>query len=130
MPILFTNDDGIESAGLHALVTPSRGAGHDLIVVAPHQKQSGASAAIGDLYGNGDIRYDEPEISGLARVPAVALHGPSRKRYSGSQRRRRPTPALKLHSSKKVRARRSSGVMPSSMNPEAATFSLRPVRTR
>lgn len=74
MRILFTNDDGIHSEGLHALLAPFRDTHHDLFVVAPDREQSGASAAIGDLLG--DIRYDEPEIPALAGVPAVALQGP------------------------------------------------------
>lgn len=76
MRILFTNDDGIHSEGLHALVAPFRESGHELSVVAPDREQSGASAAIGDLVSNGDIRYDEPVIPALAGISAVALHGP------------------------------------------------------
>ena len=76
MRILFTNDDGIDSPGLHALVAAYTAQGHELLVVAPHQEQSGASAAIGDLVGNTHIRYEQPDIPALRDVEAYALEGP------------------------------------------------------
>ncbi len=76
MRILFTNDDGIDSPGLHALVAAYTAQGHERIVVAPHQEQSGASAAIGDLVGNTHIRYEQPDIPALGDVETYALEGP------------------------------------------------------
>jgi 5'-nucleotidase len=74
--ILFTNDDGIESPGLRALVDGFRDSGHELLVVAPHLEQSGASAAIGDFHTGKEIRYSEPGVPGLEGVRCIALHGP------------------------------------------------------
>jgi 5'-nucleotidase len=47
--ILVTNDDGIDSVGLHALALAARDLG-DVVVVAPDQEFSGASAALGPLH--------------------------------------------------------------------------------
>lgn len=49
MRILVTNDDGIESVGLHVLARAMRQFG-DVVIVAPDQEYSGASAAIGALH--------------------------------------------------------------------------------
>ena len=49
MRILVTNDDGIESVGLHVLARAMREFGH-VVIAAPDQEYSGASAAIGALH--------------------------------------------------------------------------------
>ena len=49
MRILVTNDDGIESVGLHVLARAMREFG-DVVIAAPDQEYSGASAAIGALH--------------------------------------------------------------------------------
>jgi 5'-nucleotidase len=46
--ILVTNDDGIDSEGLHALARSLQGLG-DVVVVAPDTEYSGASASVGAL---------------------------------------------------------------------------------
>ncbi|OBK22907.1 5'/3'-nucleotidase SurE [Mycobacterium asiaticum] len=43
---LVTNDDGIDAPGLEALVIAAQGAGLDVIVAAPAEQSSGASAAL------------------------------------------------------------------------------------
>ena len=55
MRILVTNDDGIESEGLHVLARALRGQG-EVIVVAPDSEYSGAGAAIGPIH------LSEPEV--------------------------------------------------------------------
>ena len=52
MRILVTNDDGIDSIGLHVLARAICGldGDHEVIVVAPDQEYSGAGAAIGALH--------------------------------------------------------------------------------
>ena len=55
MHILVTNDDGIDSEGLHVLARAMRAHG-DVTVVAPDKENSGAGAAIGALH------LMEPEI--------------------------------------------------------------------
>jgi 5'-nucleotidase len=47
--ILVTNDDGIDSEGLHVLARAATALGH-VIVVAPDSEYSGASAAVGALH--------------------------------------------------------------------------------
>lgn len=49
MRILVTNDDGIDSIGLHVLARAMRDFG-EVVIVAPDQEYSGASAAIGALH--------------------------------------------------------------------------------
>ena len=48
MRILVTNDDGIDSVGLHVLARSMRPFG-DVVIVAPDQEYSGAGAGIGSL---------------------------------------------------------------------------------
>lgn len=49
MRILLTNDDGIDSIGLHVLARAMRRFG-DVVIVAPDREFSGASAALGALH--------------------------------------------------------------------------------
>lgn len=49
MRILVTNDDGIDSVGLHVLARAMRPFG-DVVIAAPDQEYSGAGAAIGALH--------------------------------------------------------------------------------
>ncbi len=49
MRILVTNDDGIDSIGLHVLARAMRNVG-DVVVVAPDQEYSGYGAAFGPLH--------------------------------------------------------------------------------
>ena len=49
MRILLTNDDGIDSIGLHVLARAMRAHG-DVVVIAPDQEYSGAGAALGALH--------------------------------------------------------------------------------
>lgn len=51
MRILLTNDDGIDSTGLHVLARAMQPLG-EVIIAAPDQEYSGASAAIGALWLN------------------------------------------------------------------------------
>lgn len=55
MRILVTNDDGIDSVGLHVLARAMVSHG-DVVVVAPDREYSGSSAAIGSL------QQIEPEL--------------------------------------------------------------------
>ena len=70
MRILVTNDDGIDSVGLHVLARSMREFG-EVVVVAPDQEYSGASAAIGALH----IMQPEihrREIEGIDQAWAVS----------------------------------------------------------
>ncbi|NBU17035.1 MAG: 5'/3'-nucleotidase SurE, partial [Actinobacteria bacterium] len=70
MRILVTNDDGIDSIGLHVLARAMRQFG-EVVVAAPDQEYSGASAAIGAIH------LMQPEvhrrsIDGMSEVWAVS----------------------------------------------------------
>ncbi|MDZ7677994.1 MAG: 5'/3'-nucleotidase SurE [Acidimicrobiales bacterium] len=70
---LITNDDGIDSAGLHALARLALDLGLDVVVAAPSRESSGASASLGAVEDHGHIVTESRTIEGLepARVLAV-----------------------------------------------------------
>ena len=67
MRLLITNDDGIHAPGIAALASAMIGNGHEVVVAAPADDRSGASAAIGGM------RADES--MGLRRVVVEGLEG-------------------------------------------------------
>lgn len=67
MPLLLTNDDGIDAEGLHVLARRFADAGHDIIVAAPASDASGSGAALGVFHG--------VEIPGCD-APAWSVAGP------------------------------------------------------
>lgn len=74
MRILVTNDDGIDSVGLHVLANAMRSLG-DVTVVAPASEYSGSGAAIGSVI------FDRPvarthEIEALQGIPVWSISGP------------------------------------------------------
>jgi 5'-nucleotidase len=71
--VLVTNDDGIDSAGLHALAGAARDSGHVVIVAAPSREFSGASAAITAVEKDGRILYEPRELPGLPGVAAYSV---------------------------------------------------------
>lgn len=76
MNVLVTNDDGVDSPGLHALARALVDDGHDVIVVAPDREMSGSGAALGQVHLDGGIdarRVDLPRLDG---VRAYAVAGP------------------------------------------------------
>ena len=66
----MTNDDGIDSPGLHALAGALAQADHEVVVVAPEEDMSGIGAAIGRV--RADQRID------TRSVELDAASGPSR----------------------------------------------------
>lgn len=65
MRILVTNDDGIDSPGLHALAAMALRAGHEVVVAAPAEESSGASAAVRAVdAGDGRIEMQERPFPG------------------------------------------------------------------
>jgi 5'-nucleotidase len=71
--VLITNDDGIDSPGLHALAAAARDSGLDVLVAAPSREFSGASAALTLVEEHGRIVLDSRELPGLEGVPAYAV---------------------------------------------------------
>ncbi len=70
---LVTNDDGIDSPGLHALAAAAREAGLEVIVAAPSEQSSGASAAISAVRREGRTVVARRELPGLDGVEAWAV---------------------------------------------------------
>ncbi len=70
MRLLLTNDDGIDSIGLHVLARRMREFG-EVIIVAPDQEYSGAGAAIGAIW---DMRPEvsEGHVDGIDEAWAVS----------------------------------------------------------
>ena len=63
--VLVTNDDGIDSPGLHALAAAAAAEGLDVIVAAPASEASGSSASITGAEFDGRIHMERREIEGL-----------------------------------------------------------------
>jgi 5'-nucleotidase len=76
MRILVTNDDGIEAPGLRALTEAALRTGNEVIVVAPLEDWSGASAAVGAFYRRDGVAYRTFDLEGLAGVQAYGVDGP------------------------------------------------------
>jgi 5'-nucleotidase len=74
--VLVTNDDGIESAGLHILTAALVAAGYDVIVIAPDRDRSGIGAAIGLVHADEHLDVEKVELPGCPGVPAYAIDGP------------------------------------------------------
>ena len=70
----MTNDDGVDSPGLHALATAAQKAGLDVIVAAPAEQASGASAALTAVRREGRTVVERRELPGLDGVEAWAAH--------------------------------------------------------
>lgn len=71
---LVTNDDGIDSAGLHALAVAARDAGLEVIVAAPAEQASGASASLTAVRRDGRTVVERREVAGLDGIEAWAVH--------------------------------------------------------
>ncbi len=74
--LLLTNDDGIESEGLHVLAAAMADAGHEVVIAAPDQDYSGAGASIGRISTDDTISVQRVEVPGCAGIPAFAIGGP------------------------------------------------------
>src|SRR5262245_25802837 len=76
MRVLVTNDDGVESEGLHVLTIALADAGLDVFVVAPNSDRSGTGAAIGLVHADQHLDSKKVEIPGCDGVEAFAIDGP------------------------------------------------------
>jgi 5'/3'-nucleotidase len=76
MKLLVTNDDGVSSPGLHALVRALVDDGRDVVVAAPDRDMSGSGAAIGQVHVDEHIDARRVELPDLPGVPAYAVDGP------------------------------------------------------
>ncbi|MGI5502548.1 5'/3'-nucleotidase SurE [Lentzea sp. CA-135723] len=75
MRALITNDDGIDSPGLHVLAAAARACGLDVVVAAPVSQASGTSASVAALSDDGRVVSSRRELPGLdVEAYAVAAH--------------------------------------------------------
>ncbi len=75
--LLVTNDDGIGSRGLAALAGALARAGHDTVVVAPHDDRSGSSASLGRVVPQNRMVVEPVEIEfGEARIDVYTMDAP------------------------------------------------------
>lgn len=75
MRILVTNDDGIDSEGMHALARMAESLGHEVCIVAPNFDASGTGASLGPLSRKDDIVYHKHSISDFDGE-AFSINGP------------------------------------------------------
>ena len=76
MRILVTNDDGVDSPGIHALAAALVDDGHDVLVVAPTDDRSGAGASIGRLHGGGPPPVERRVWDELPDLSVHAIDAP------------------------------------------------------
>jgi 5'-nucleotidase len=76
MKVLVTNDDGVQSTGLHVLARTLVDAGYDVVVAAPDGERSGSSAAIGHIGVGTPIAADPVALPLLDGVACYAVDGP------------------------------------------------------
>ena len=72
-PVLITNDDGIDSPGLHRLARLALDAGLAPVVAAPWAEASGSSAGLTAVGKDGRVVTERRELPGLAGVEAYAV---------------------------------------------------------
>jgi 5'-nucleotidase len=74
MRALITNDDGVDSVGIHTLTRIAVAAGLDVTVAAPHEERSGSSAALSALEEGGRLVVERRALEGLDGVQVYAVH--------------------------------------------------------
>ena len=73
--VLVTNDDGIDSLGLHALAGLAVDLGLEVLVAAPTRESSGASASLGAVEDHGRVVVEPRPIVALPGVESLAVRG-------------------------------------------------------
>ena len=76
MRILVTNDDGVDSPGIHALAAALVADDHDVFVVAPTDDRSGAGASIGRMMNVGPPPVGQRVWAELPDLPVHAIDAP------------------------------------------------------
>lgn len=73
--VLITNDDGIAAPGLRWLARTAADRGLDVVVAAPREEASGASAAMSALERDGRVVVEEHSFEELPGIPAYGVAG-------------------------------------------------------
>jgi 5'-nucleotidase len=77
LSVVITNDDGVESPGIHALAAIVQSLAHECVVVAPTDDMSGSSAAIGRIEVGVPTNLHPVTLPPPAEgIPAYAVDGP------------------------------------------------------
>ncbi|WP_350276495.1 5'/3'-nucleotidase SurE [Kribbella sp. HUAS MG21] len=71
--VLITNDDGIKAPGLRALAEAAQQAGLDVVVAAPAEEASGASAAMSAYLKQGRVPISRQPSAGFDGIPAYGV---------------------------------------------------------
>jgi 5'-nucleotidase len=71
--VLVTNDDGVESPGLHALAVMAHELGYAVTVAAPAGEASGSSASIIAQEQDGRVKFHPQNLETLPGVPVYAV---------------------------------------------------------
>ncbi|MFC9971510.1 5'/3'-nucleotidase SurE [Spirillospora sp. NPDC127200] len=71
--VLVTNDDGIDSPGLHCLARTARDCGLEVVVAAPREEASGSGAGLTAVRREGRVAAEPRELPDLDGVPAYAV---------------------------------------------------------
>jgi 5'-nucleotidase len=74
--VLVTNDDGVHGPGIHHLARAMVDAGHDVVVAAPQEDLSGASASLGRFHPDNSIEVTRHEIPGVPELESYGVDGP------------------------------------------------------
>lgn len=75
MRVLVTNDDGVDSPGVHALALVASDAGFDVLLAAPAWDSSGASASLTSVEEDGKFLIETRDVDGLAGIDVIGVHG-------------------------------------------------------
>jgi 5'-nucleotidase len=70
---LVTNDDGVDSPGLHALARLAADLGLEVLVAAPTRESSGSSASLGAVEADGRIVVESRRIDELSDLRVLAV---------------------------------------------------------
>ena len=77
--VLITNDDGVAAPGIRALAEATAAAGYDVVVAAPAEEASGASAAMSAVTEDGRVLLDRHDLEldlpayGVAASPSYIV---------------------------------------------------------
>jgi 5'-nucleotidase len=73
--VLITNDDGVDSPGIHELARQVEAAGYTVMVVAPDHDASGTGASLGRISPDHPVAYARHSIDGVAGE-VYGINGP------------------------------------------------------
>ncbi len=74
--LLLTNDDGVQSPGIHAISIALRDAGHEVVVAAPLDDRSGWGAGVGYMVDGTEFEVERHQIPGAADIETWGVQGP------------------------------------------------------